>query len=278
MNIQTLVGCHSVKGDVGIEIELEADDIPPASYTELYWRKEADASLRGESAEYVMRTPAAIEDLDTIFSELTRAFSVFGTKPRPTYRAGIHVHVNVQDLTPRQLITFMSAYFLVEEILLSYCDKSRKGNHFCLRMKDASYLLDPLVRFIETQEIGVLNTDDLRYSSLNVTSLFKYGSIEFRSLESTLDFERIKVWAGVLTHLRDYAVTLNSPVDLLGQASEMGFAQFAPIILGPWYENFKPWATEENIHQGVRNIQYAIYSRNWDSKNLNIFQNKNIFH
>ena len=277
MNIRELIGCRPAVGAVGIEIELEADNIPPPSHTDLYWRKEADASLRGESAEYVMKKPANIDKLDTIFGELTRAFDNSGLKMRPTYRAGIHVHVNVQDLTPTQLITFVSSYFLLEEVLLSFCDKSRVGNHFCLRMKDASYLLDPLVSFIETQDINVLNDDNLRYSSLNVTSLFKYGSIEFRALESTLDFNRIKIWAGVLAHLKEYATTVQNPVELLGQASELGFTEFAPVILGPWYVHFKQWCTEENLHQGVRNIQYAIYSRNWTSKNLNIFKGKNIF-
>lgn len=275
--IHQIIGCKRQKGDVGIEIELEADRIPESHFVAPEWRKEADASLRGESAEFVLDKPVTIGELDRVFDRLTTAFEVANTQIRPTYRAGIHVHVNVQDLTPIQLVTFMCTYFMLEEVLLKFCDKSRQGNHFCLRMSDASFSLDTLVSFILNEDIHSLNTEDLRYASLNITSLFKYGSVEFRALESTTDFERIKVWASVLTHLRDYAKTLSNPADLLGQASEMGFVNIVPVILGHHYPHFRKFATEDNVKKGVRNIQYAIYARNWSEQNLNIFKNKNLF-
>jgi len=276
-NIQQLLGCGKQKGDVGVEIELEANNIPSASLVSPEWRLEADPSLRGESGEFVLDKPVSIADLDKVFNKLNKAFTDSNTQIRPTYRAGIHVHVNVQHLTPVQLVTFICAYFMLEEVLLKFCDKTRQGNHFCLRMSDASFSLDSLVNFILEEDINLLNTEDLRYASLNVTSLFKYGSVEFRALESTTDFERIKVWASVLTHLRDYSMTLNNPADLLGHASEMGFANFVPVILGKHYPHFRKWATEENVRKGIRNIQYAIYARNWSQTNLNIFKNKNLF-
>lgn len=277
MTIKNLLGCREQRGDVGVEIELEADNIPHADYVPPAWRKEADASLRGESAEFVLRRPIPVGQLEDELNALLKCFEEHNTSARQTYRAGIHVHVNVQDLTPTQLITFICAYYMMEEVLLRFCDKSRLGNHFCLRMSDASYLLDRIVGCIQNEDLHSLNDEDLRYASLNVTSLFKYGSIEFRALESTLDVERIKVWANTLVHLRDYAKSLRSPVDLLGQASALGFEQYAPVIMGRWYQHFQKWATEDNIKKGVRNIQYAIYSRDWDKPNLNIFRGNNLF-
>lgn len=277
MAIKDIIGCRAQRGDVGVEIELEADNIPHHDLIPEIWKREADNSLRGESAEFVLRQPVPIGELGNALEQLDNVFRGYGTQPRETYRAGIHVHVNVQDLTPTQLVTFICSYFMLEEVLLRFCDKSRLGNHFCLRMSDASYLLDKLVEFITTENIRVLEDENLRYASLNVTSLFKYGSIEFRALESTLDYERIKTWAGVLVHLRDYAKTLRTPIELLGNASALGFEQYAPVILGRWYPSFRSWATEDNIKRGVRNIQYAIYSRNWDAQNLNIFKAKNLF-
>lgn len=277
MTIKNIIGCKKEVGDVGVEIEIEANNIPHRDLMPPMWKREVDNSLRGESAEFVLRHPLKLDELDQAFQDLQAVLDANGTVLRPTYRAGIHVHVNVQDLTPTQLVTFICSYFMLEEVLLRFCDKSRLGNHFCLRMSDASYSLDKLVEFVQNEDIRVLENEDLRYASLNVTSLFKYGSIEFRALESTLDFNRIKTWAGVLVHLRDYAKTLNSPVDLLASASAFGFEAYAPVILGPWYGTFRPWATEANIKQGVRNIQYAIYSRDWNKPNLNIFRGKNLF-
>lgn len=277
MTIGDLLDVRRQAGDVGVEIEMEGYNIPHRDLMPFLWKREADHSLRGESAEFVMRHPVKLKELRKALGELGKVLEEGGTEFVPTYRAGIHVHVNVQELTPVQLVTYICSYLMLEEVLLRFCDKSRLGNHFCLRLSDASYYLDRLVSFIETQNIHLLNTEDLRYASLNVTSLFKYGSVEFRALESTLDYDKITEWASVLVHLRDYAKTLNSPVDILGQASFLGFAEYAPVILGPHYKTFKQWATRENIQQGIRNIQYAIYARDWNEKNLNIFKTNNLF-
>lgn len=277
-NIAELIPCRKQDGQMGVEIEIEADNLPGSDMIGDYWRLERDASLRGESGEYVLRSPLSEKDLDTALNELTSAFTKAKTKVRPTYRAGVHVHINVQDLTPKQLVTFISSYFMLEEVLLSFCDKTRAGNHFCLRMSDASYTLDMITDMILNNTLSTLDTEDLRYASLNITSLFKYGSVEFRALESTTDFEKIKVWAGVLNHLKEFAKTLNNPTDLLGQASERGFETFARDILGPYYKTFGQYAREDKIRVGVRNIQYAIYSRDWNQVDLNIFsKNKNLF-
>jgi hypothetical protein len=277
MTLQQIIGCRKSSGDVGIEIELEADNIPDSCEVEPVWRREVDQSLRGESGEFVLNKPIKIEHIDGAFDVLKKAFKKSGLVIRPTYRAGIHVHVNVQHLTPLQLINFICAYFLLEEVFLGYCDKSRRGNHFCLRMSDASYSLDSLVNMIVKEDLRSLNTEDLRYASLNVTSLFKYGSIEFRALESTLDYDKIKVWASVLIHLRDYAASLSDPTQLLGDISSKGFEQFLPVMLGQWYPHFRPYATADNVRKGVRNIQFAVYARDWTASDLNIFKSKSLF-
>ena len=277
MNIIDLIPCKKQSGAVGIEIELEADNMPTGDEVASFWRLEADNSLRGESGEFVLRRPIPLRQLDEAFAELTSAMNQRGTEVRPTYRAGVHVHVNVQDLTPRQLVTFISLYFMLEEVFLSFCDKSRSGNHFCLRMSDASYLLDMITESVIQGDFHALDTEDLRYASLNITSLFKYGSVEFRALESTGDFEKIKVWASALYQLKLFAKTLSSPVDILGEASETGFTTFAQKVLGPYHDAFRPWITDQNITKGIRGIQYAVYARDWTMKDLNIFSKNTSF-
>ena len=177
MKIRDLLRSPPEDGDIGLEIEMEGRSIPPKDFTPPEWRKEVDASLRGESAEYVLRKPLPLPGVMKALQKLQAVFNACGTEFIPTYRAGIHVHINVQDLTPVQLVTFICSYFMLEEVLLRYCDKSRLGNHFCLRMSDASYALDELVKFIELQDLDPLNSENLRYASLNITSLFKYGSL-----------------------------------------------------------------------------------------------------
>lgn len=277
MKILDIIRCSEQAGDIGVEIEMEADRIPSPNDLPRAWKLERDGSLRGESGEFVLRKPVPVSELDSVFAELRQAMVNAKTRIRPTYRAGVHIHINVQDLTPKQLITFITCYFILEEVLLSYCDKSRVGNHFCLRMSDASYLMDRLITLIETEDLHVLDNEDLRYASLNVTSLFKYGSIEFRSLESSDDFGKIKTWARILHHLKIFAQSVNNPTDLLGMASERGFTSFARDMLGPYYKVLEEFVTDDKIRVGIRNIQYPIYSRNWDLINLNIFKKNSLF-
>lgn len=274
-NIAKLIGCREQTGDIGIEIEMEADNIPRAETVSKHWRLEHDPSLRGESGEFVLKKPLTTKQLDGAFAELSAAMASNNTRVRPTYRAGVHVHINVQDLTPKQLVTYIATYLMLEEVLITFCDPSRAGNHFCLRMSDASYSLDVITSMIMSSQLNLLNTEDLRYASINVTSLFKYGSVEFRALESTTDFNRIKTWASILYTLKEFAKTVNNPTDLLGRASEQGFVPFAEQLLAPYIDHFRYVLTEDRIRIGVRNIQYAIYSRRWDEVNLNIFD-KNI--
>lgn len=278
MNIVDVVACKKQSGEIGVEIEMEGQGLPPPDSVSKYWRVDRDASLRGESCEFVLKIPVDHNKLDTALGELSSALKLYKTNVKETYRAGIHIHINVQDLSPKQLITFITLYFMLEEVFLSYCDKSRVGNHFCLRMSDASYTLDMITDAILNSNLSLLNTEDLRYASLNLTSLFKYGSVEFRALESVPNFEKIKVWALALHQLKTFAKTINNPTDVLGQASDQGFVPFAKNILGNYQNHFSKFIDEEKIRKGVRNIQYAIYSRNWDQVNLNIFdKNINLF-
>jgi len=275
MQILDVIGCRETSGEIGVEIEMEAHKLPTPDLVQTYWRVEQDPSLRGESCEFVLRKPLDKDDLSKALLELDGALKTSKTEVKNTYRAGIHIHINVQDLTPRQLITFISLYFMLEEVFLSFCDKSRAGNHFCLRLSDASYTLDAITQAVLDGNFKSLNTEDLRYASLNVTSLFKYGSIEFRALESMTDFEKIKIWALSLLRLKDFVKTVNKPTDILNQASERGFTNFSKDVFGEFYKHFAQFITEDQIRKGVRNIQYAVYSRDWDAGNLNIFD-KNI--
>ncbi len=277
MKISDIVPVGKEDGQIGVEIEVEGDSLPGQDAVGKYWRKDKDPSLRGESAEYVLKRPVVFADLDRCFKELQKAFEANSTRFRPTYRAGVHVHINVQQLTTIELMNFVFTYLFLEEVMLAYCDKSRQGNHFCLRLSDASFLAEKLTDVCTSENLNDLNTEDLRYASINLTSLFKYGSVEFRALESTVKFDRIKDWAKVLYQLKMFALTVKNPAQLLGEFSIMGWEAFARKALGEFYPIMSPYVTEDRVMRGVRNIQYAVFSKDWDKRNLNIFQNKGMF-
>lgn len=186
-----------VLGDAALEIELEGQNLPTKDSSG-YWKVVEDGSLKG-GLEYVMRVPGNLQyvedSLDILLNLLKKS------KVNDSYRAGIHCHINCQELTMRQLVNFICCYALVEDYLIDWCDPRRKGNHFCLKIKDAEFLPYTISKFIRTGDIKHIQTDNIRYSAINLLSLFKFGSLEFRALESTCDKAKILKWVNVLLNL-----------------------------------------------------------------------------
>lgn len=268
--IRQLVGLYKKEGDVGVEIEVEGWNLP----TNLdYWRTEVDGSLRGEeSLEYVMATPAPLKQLTEVFQELEEAFSQEGVGFDETYRAGVHVHVNVQELTTVQLFNFVVLYLVLEELLMEYVEKHRRGNHFCLRASDADYLPQLIWRCVEDGNLRHLYTDDIRYSAMNLKPVVAYGSVEFRAHESTRDFDKIKKWAEILVTLRDNSLLFETPRDIMSEVSMGGYDGFITKALGEYAEFFlavPDWRAK--VRKGIWVAQDIAFARDWKAKTKRIF-------
>ncbi len=254
------------KGDIGVEIEIEGKNLGEAGPE---WKRTKDGSLlpSPEAIEYVFRQPLShpksLAAIDHLYDVLESNRGVIND----SVRAGIHVHVNVQNLTVVELYNFITLYLILEELLVKYCGPTREGNLFCLRASDANYLITRLCRAIKMKKLReVFNDEDLRYSSINVMSVCKYGSLEFRSMRTTKDRAIVKIWVSLLYHLRECAIGYNDPTDIVRDFSLLGPAQFVAknvpkllvesILQGDW---------ASHLTSGVRNAQDVAYSVDWDS-------------
>jgi len=265
-----------VTGDVGIELEFEGERLPVAGF-EGFWNKCADGSLRGESAEYVLRKPIPRDKVADAIKNLTNCFNDSGTIIHDTFRAGTHIHINVQDLTLPQIINFLTIYFMFETTLVKTCREDRLGNHFCLRGQDASALIDMLYKAVTTGSVYEFSSDQFRYGAVNITSLPKFGSLEFRALESSTDWAKLSTWIDMHLSIRDMALKFKDPVDILGAASAEGFEGFGKRVFGANWEVLKDVYEEHDVCQGVWAIQPVVYAKNWAEMNHNIFAGSNIF-
>src|SRR5690606_10365289 len=155
---------------------------------------------------------------------------------------------------------------------------SRKGNHFCLSSSDSEYLIDLLLEAIRRGDLALLHTDNIRYASINLKSLFIYGSVEFRSLESTTDHKKILLWCKVLKRLKDFSLNYEYPSDIPSVVSFMGWKLWAKHVLDDLSDEFLVGDWEKKIRKGVRNCQQISYGRDWKVVDLNIFnKNKDCF-
>lgn len=256
MNIRELLELKAVPGDVGIEIEMEGDNFFPVGPTN--WRAETDGSLRGHAMEYVMVHPVKVENVQAYLDKLLEAVTKANVSIKHSERAGVHVHVNVQELTTAQMVTMASIYYCLEEILVDFCGPNRVGNHFCLRLKDAEFPIFGLEEARITGNIYSLE-QDTRYASMNFLALFKYGTLEFRAMETTPDLSKISDWAKMLCAIRDYALKTDIE-EIPAQISGHSPIAWVKMVLGEDLATLLiDDTTETKVMEGLRRIQTVIY-------------------
>lgn len=256
-------------GQIGLEIEVEGVGLPrPARF----WKVDADASLRGESCEYVLKKPLSLPQAKLAIDHLGECYTEASTVVHESVRAGVHVHINCQDLNIVQLYTFMTLYLALEPLLVHYCGSTREGNLFCLRSQDADYLLWALTHAAQSKDFLSLDDENLRYASMNVMALASYGSLEFRAMRGTADLEAIWIWVKMLHILKLKAQAYDSPADIIFDMSGRGAEEFARHVLG---DDLYPHvyvgkaSTRKLVMEGIRSAQDVAYCCDWEEfKNM----------
>lgn len=252
------MGVPLKKGLLGVEIECEGANLQIPS--EQFWNTEADGSLRGrfpsESAEYVLKGPQSVEFTKKALIHLNEIQK--DAQLKFSFRTSVHVHCNMQDATEDQILNTMYTYFLIENTLLRYCGDVRIGNRFCLRLGDAEELLVYIKHFIIHGFDGLRQIDEnrVRYAALNMASLRKYGSLEFRGMRGTMDPEVLFPWIDAIANLKKYAMSKKDIVEIHKEFREHG-VNFIWRVLGEDAERFM----DSNIRHDIAecfSISYEV--------------------
>lgn len=277
MAIVDIFGLKKQDGDIGIEIEVQGDDLPHVIND--FWKVEVDGSLKGkgEGLEYVLRRPLKIVDVYPALVDWKRAFAK--SNVYSSYHAGIHVHANLQKFSPKQVINLLVCLIILEDLLVKWCGPTREGNHFCLRTSDAEYLIHLLREMIEEGNFSSVmkenkGGDKIRYSAFNLKALYQYGSLEFRTLASTMDIERIHTWCQVIHRIVNEAQKFESPSSIVTDISVGGYDNFLRRLLGPYTAQFLTSDYTALMRHGVVRAQEIAFCKDWNSINMNIFKNK----
>lgn len=247
--------------EVGIEIEAEGIRLPKK--LDPIWEIVHDGSLRGHAFEYVLKKPIPRLAVQQVLEDMNKAFELRKSVIEDSGRAGVHIHINVRDMNRSELYNFIVLYLIFENILVELCGTARKGNLFCLRLKDAELVLDYLKESLHG--LHILYTDTIRYASMNCKALLQYGSLEFRAMRSTIDPVVLNDWIEVLLCLKDTARTFKNPPEILADLSSTPGFLFAKEIFGEILSYF-PSSTDwdEEIFKGARIVQELVYEGNWN--------------
>lgn len=265
---------------LGYEIEIQTGDSSSSIERSRYWRAVSEGSVQGFEA--VLREPqggvdlvSALEEAETIIGELR------GSDKFPEMTS-VHVHVDVRDMTIIQLFNFITLAIMFEPVLYNYVEPHRNKNHFCLPMSDADNILRSLTRVVARyRRDGRLsrdylrsqwNQDEVKYAGINLSSICRYGSLEFRMHHGTADSTSLIRWGNILLKIREYAMGSDrSPNNILDTKKEVGIDNIFTQVLGQYSGVLGYEGVDLDILEGIRNAQdfVALFSQ---PVGRNIFQ------
>lgn len=248
---------NNTSGDIGIEIEMETTS--PLNFEPFveHWNFENDGSLRGFGTEFVLKKPIPIKSVKTVMDKTRSSLKDHGVEIVDTVRAGIHIHINMQKYKLKDVLKFLTCYYAMETALTNYCGRGRQGNLFCLRARDAAYAISLLESAVQAEDFYMLQTNQLRYSAMNLQSLFSFGSLEFRALATTPNLEKVEEVVEILSRIRDYSTKIDDCWDNISMISGMGPYEWIRGIIGEEYVNKLNYPDmEKDITTDMRNIQF----------------------
>lgn len=209
--LKHLINTASV-GDVGIEIEIEFPG-PQEFGNVSNWSVKADGSLRNFGIEFVTKKAIKLDNVNKVLSGFKKAI-----EGRPVIqncpRTSVHVHVNQLDKKPIELMTAMISSWLLDTTMLTMCG-DRRGNQYCLTIADAEAQIKPFMKIVENiPNVCAIPVDYYKYSAVNIASLGRFGTLEFRGMEGTTDTDRIDKWINLCYHVSN-PQTFKSPSELM---------------------------------------------------------------
>lgn len=219
-----------VPGQVGLELEIEGNNLPSQGQVEkvrgktsgAVWHTKTDGSLRGEALEYVLSSPCNVDEVDSMIDGLYDLFGKVGTELRLTNRCSTHVHVNMTGKKVNEITSAIALWTAFEEPLTLWAGEERVNNHFCLTAKDVNQgTVGAWRSFLRTGSTRW--TEHLKYSALNILTLNRFGSLEYRVMNASEDPQRLIDWTKFVFHMTSFAGTqFKNPMSLLYAMSERG--------------------------------------------------------
>lgn len=188
----------------------------------------------------------------------------------PSNRAGVHVHVDVQQFTLEQYLNLIGLYVLLEPCFFKAIDTNRAGSIYCKSWYQAgswTQLRDVVDRI---RSIGWFNMPS-RYFGLNINATRKYGTIEFRHMQSTTDYKSVINWINTIgkayIYARDNPISADmvralTPEELVvkvfGDNSLADYeypSYFYHACVPLWFEMFGPEQPKNNLDWTKRKIE-----------------------
>lgn len=254
-------------GEIGIEVEtefkeLKAEPIIPG------WIVHREGSIRGIAREFVTDGPVPLHKKRAVLDVLANTLASLPVD-NASHRTSVHNHINVSRISPMQIWTAATLYWMVENLLFSYCGEERIGNLFCLRLCDAEGMLDKVFSDLDSNYPFkmLLNEDGLRYAGLNINAIRKFGSLEFRGMRGVYDLNTLDEWSTACYNIVHSAGRFKSPEHLMDEFYKSDKEEFLAQIFGAKFKDvlLKHERWKDLIDESVMSVLPLAYYHNWDA-------------
>jgi len=246
---------------VGIEIEVENVPRVPDGNWPILWRTEEDRSLRNSGIEFISLALKG-EQIPYALLSLCEALP---NSVQFSGRTSVHVHLNVQDKTPEEIAKIVLTYLPLERLLFAFAGEHREKNIFCVPLYDIEMTdnLFSAIKKLDTKEIKQLQSENYRYSALNLGPVTTFGTMEFRHLGGTKDVSRILTWINLILSIQKYALSTNLDElikEIIALNTNSQYRNFAQKIFGSLINDIPCEDLNDRIAQGVLSVKRSLFS------------------
>lgn len=263
----------------GIEVEGEEACLPePASYTlsDGGWLTHDDGSLRESGIELVLREPLYGTELSGAIDVLFNAWDE-GLEFYPSPRAGTHIHLNMTDRPLSHLQSLTALMYCFDPIVFRLAGEDRQWCSYANSLSSVkpsalqALLSEREVDRGEWWRVWPVDSSD-RYYGFNISSIGKYGSVEFRHFPTPENKEQLWAWIDLCHALYDVSAewqNSGSPAKAVLEAVQenphrilniLEEACKRPLAFDGWVEEVKALAEDLSITLSVRPADGFAYS------------------
>lgn len=227
---------------IGVEFEFEKVNtfLPEDQAWTRYWTIKRDGSLHDAGMEFVFAQPWFGADAVNAIKFLTEHAKA--KKYKATIRTGLHVHIDCRDMNLDELARLCTLYALFERAIYRYVGNNRDENVFCLPWYKAdavSLIANNIVSDNQFRSLKDRASDlaEEKYGGLNLDSLARFGSVEFRHALTTTDFDWIIRWINICLSFKKAACEIKqTPMEIIHSLSGQGVEAFAARVFGDLFK------------------------------------------